>query len=201
MSASPRPMYTEPSIWPITVVALMARPTSWAIQIFGTRTIPVAGSTSTSATQGAVGVSGRGTHSRAAIASRGRGWRVGAHRADRPLRRLRDLHRLGEREPALGILDVEHPSLGEADAIDRGLELLPGVQGNDVAGSLGRLDRRVARHERDPAGVAAQVHRREIGVAGDHGDVRAGGGRAPPRRSWRGSSPSPARSRSSRRTP
>src|SRR6058998_2818798 len=46
MSASPKPMYTEPSIWPITVAALIARPTSWAIQIFGTRTIPVAGSTS-----------------------------------------------------------------------------------------------------------------------------------------------------------
>ena len=51
MSASPKPMYTEPSIWPITVAALIARPTSWAIQIFGTRTTPVAGSTSTSATQ------------------------------------------------------------------------------------------------------------------------------------------------------
>src|SRR5207248_6188127 len=51
ISASPRPMYTEPSIWPITVAALMARPTSCAIQILGTRTMPVAGSTSTSATQ------------------------------------------------------------------------------------------------------------------------------------------------------
>src|SRR5213076_257747 len=51
ISASPRPMYTEPSIWPITVAALIARPTSCAIQILGTRTIPVAGSTSTSATQ------------------------------------------------------------------------------------------------------------------------------------------------------
>src|SRR6266566_1943951 len=51
ISASPSPMYTEPSICPITVAALMARPTSCAIQILGTRTMPVAGSTSTSATQ------------------------------------------------------------------------------------------------------------------------------------------------------
>src|SRR5438067_504537 len=43
-------MYTDPSICPITVAALIERPTSCAIQTRGTRTIPVAGSTSTSAT-------------------------------------------------------------------------------------------------------------------------------------------------------
>src|SRR5437867_1081790 len=40
----------DPSIWPITAAALIERPTSWAIQISGTRTMPVAGSTSTRAT-------------------------------------------------------------------------------------------------------------------------------------------------------
>src|SRR5207249_4229327 len=44
-------MYTEPSICPMTLAALIERPTSWAIQTRGTRTMPVAGSTSTSATQ------------------------------------------------------------------------------------------------------------------------------------------------------
>src|SRR6267378_5155384 len=48
--ASPRPMYTDPSIWPITVAALIERPTSCAIQTRGTRTMPLAGSTSTRAT-------------------------------------------------------------------------------------------------------------------------------------------------------
>ena len=43
-------MYTPPSTWPITVTGLMQRPMSCAIQILGTVTIPLDGSTSTSAT-------------------------------------------------------------------------------------------------------------------------------------------------------
>ena len=40
-----------------------------------------------------------------------------------------------------------------------------------AARALGRLDRRVAHHQRDAAGVGAEIDRRQIGVAGDGADV------------------------------
>ena len=43
-------MYVEPSIWPSTMRLLRALPQSCATQIFLTSTMPVSGSTSTSAT-------------------------------------------------------------------------------------------------------------------------------------------------------
>ena len=50
MSASAKPMYADPSIWPATSTGFSARPQSCAIQIFSTVTNPVSTSTSTSAT-------------------------------------------------------------------------------------------------------------------------------------------------------
>ena len=44
MSASPKPMYAEPSICPATSTGFSARPQSCAIQIFSTVTNPVSGS-------------------------------------------------------------------------------------------------------------------------------------------------------------
>src|SRR6266699_556803 len=50
ISASPSPMYTEPSTCPMTAAALIDWPMSCAIQMRGTVTTPVSVSTSTSAT-------------------------------------------------------------------------------------------------------------------------------------------------------
>ncbi len=43
--------------------------------------------------------------------------------------------------------------------------------GEQAARALGGLDRRVAHHQRDAAGIRAEIDRREIGVAGDRAHV------------------------------
>ena len=64
----------------------------------------------------------------------------------------------------LRILDVEHAVRGESEAHFRNVELDGCVPRENLARSLGRLQRRVAAHQGDAARVAAQINRREIGV-------------------------------------
>ena len=86
--------------------------------------------------------------------------------------RLGDADRFLERHAAIGVLAVEDAPVGEHQSIRRHARAARRPpSASIVARALGRLNRRVAHHQRDAARVRAEIDRREIGVAGDRAHV------------------------------
>ncbi len=85
--------------------------------------------------------------------------------------RLGAHHCLREAQAHPGVAGVEHPAAGEDQAPGRHRQLLGHRAGDERAGPLGGLERGVADHQGDARRVAAEVHRRQVGVGDAEPDV------------------------------
>ncbi len=118
-----------------------------------------------------VGVGRRWTDA-GALEAAGRARRgVGADGSQRAEHRLGGDAGVGEIDAAIGILGVEDAPLGEDQALRGDLEALRHRPGEQVARPLGGLDGRVAHHQRHARRVAAEIDRRQVGVADAQPDV------------------------------
>src|SRR3989449_10774912 len=79
--------------------------------------------------------------------------------------------RLAKAHELAGVIGAERAPAREADVLGQGLHVLGSRSRDEIAQALGRLDRGVAHHHRDSAGIRAEVDWRQAGVAGDAAHV------------------------------
>jgi len=120
---------------------------------------------------GRIRVAGRGPDSAALVLPRPLRRRVGAGKGEHAVHALAEGHRLREGHASIGIVGHEDAASARLEPIRRHLELPRRRREDLLPESRRRLDGRIARHQRHPRGVRAEIDRREIGVRGMDADV------------------------------
>jgi hypothetical protein len=141
----------------------------------------------------------RSVRHRALVAARRARRRVTPCRAESAVFGLGEDDRLREVHPHFGVLPVEDTTMRTGQTLHRDFELFTHLIEEQGLQSACGLNRRLARHERHPTRVAAEIDGSQMRVRGDDVDVldldaELFGSRRP------GPSPTPDRYPSSRRT-